>query len=157
MSQKLKTKTPAALRVPLEHCPDAVSTAALIAIEARRKVPHMGQAVEIVSAGELVARSALVCRARVVITPTGLLRVIDLQHSTGGAGEGEPDARLLKAAEQASPQAALHQMALAQRLGFADWPALYAWAATYGPAALTGGQLVRQFVSWSKASLEIVS
>lgn len=94
-----------------------------------------------------VAPRRCVLRARLVLGPSGLRRVIDLRHT----GAGEPLARLVAASEQAAFAAAAHAPRLAQALGHDDWPALYAAEKAKAPKDRRH-VIARELVAWVPAS-----
>lgn len=80
-------------------------------------------------------------RAKVVLTPGGLLRVTDIRN----APDGEGLANLLRAAEQGAPAADRWREDLAGALGHASWDDLYARERA---RAGRGGKIVREVIGW---------
>lgn len=82
-------------------------------------------------------------RAEVALSAQGVLRVL---YPVAEGEEGQALMRLFMAAEQGSPQAAEHAAQIAQRDGFTDWPALWAFhSADLSPRETV---VARQVIGW---------
>lgn len=89
-------------------------------------------------------------RASVVIDAAGVRRVLDAaSFNEYGAGLE----RLLRACEQAMPQAADHLPRLAALDGFASWAELWAWQQANRAPEEGGDSLKRVLIGWNPATL----
>lgn len=97
-----------------------------------------------------------ILRAQAVLTADGLLRVIDLRRIGSGRDgvSAEHLERRLLNAEHGTPYAdQAARDALAVYAGFADWPALHAYAShrDHRGRPDAEGRVLREVVGWSKA------
>lgn len=103
---------------------------------------------------ERVRETVCIFRAGVVITPTGLLRVLNprWREHDAHAPQAERLARYLAAAEQGAAGAdATALKAVAALAGFRSWKALYAYHADphRAPRAGEGGEIAREIIGWA--------
>lgn len=103
---------------------------------------------------ERVREGVCIFRAGVVITPTGLLRVINprWREHDQHAPQAERLARCLANAEQGSPRADAKALkALAALAGFRSWRSLYEYHADphRAPRAGEGGEIAREIIGWA--------
>lgn len=121
------------------------------------RAPHarVGQALQLSTGARtkayrlLLANPVCVLRARVILGPNGVVRVLDPVSDGGARADGI--ARLLAAAEQGSHDAGYWSDALGRLDGFADYAALYAWHRANSKKAKpdADGHMVRDLIAWA--------
>lgn len=98
---------------------------------------------------EVLATPACALRARVVLGPQGVVRVLEAVTDRTPRAEGL--AMLMAQAEQGAPDAAKWSDAFARLDGFDDYAALYTWhAANSEPDA--HGRIERDVIGWGALS-----
>ena len=124
--------------------------------DGRSRHARVGDGLQLTTFGRTKKRRVMganVCtlRAHVVLGPNGVVRVTDIKAD--GSDVAGALSMLLAAAEQGSPEAARWADALAQRDGFKDYAALYAWHAANGANFKPdeSGYVARELIAWVPA------
>lgn len=116
-------------------------------------LPRLGRPLTVMVGGRKLGDAVCVGRARIVIDRKGLRRVVS---DIGLDDRGWAVLRLVANAENAMPDAAAHAQRLAQTLGHADWPALFAAERARGSGGVKTGRglLARDVIVWAAAEGE---